>query len=339
MRELLSSKRAWNWGETAQEETFAKADTKISADASSHGLGAVLLQQQNQEWRPVAYASSSMSETETRYAQIEKEALAITWACEKFSTYILGKHISIETDHKPLVPLLGNNYSIQHVPGKLLYAADTLSRAPLREESDAQPYRANLREPLMSTPLPKHPWERVAADVLQLNSSTYLLVVDYFSRYPEVIKLNSTTSKAVISSLKSIFSCHGVPSVLMSDNGPQFDSSEMKEFANTYAFQHITSFPHYPQSNVWVRTGNSQIKGRIVSNADTPRSYVISIPNGQVCRNRQHLNHRLNTTNDSAPDIPDSSTTSDSTEPPRDRIMTRTQTGIDIRSPNRLRYD
>ena len=107
----------------------------------------------------------------------------------------------------------------------------------------------NPREPLMSTPLPKHPWERVAADVLQLNSSTYLLVVDYFSRYPEVIKLNSTTSKAVISSLKSIFSCHGVPSVLMSDNGPQFDSSEMKEFANTYAFQHITSFPHYPQSN------------------------------------------------------------------------------------------
>ena len=93
-----------------------------------------------------------MSETETRYAQIEKEALAITWACEKFSTYILGKHISIETDHKPLVPLLGSkhldnlpprvlrfrlrlmrfSYSIQHVPGTLLYAADTLSRAPLR---------------------------------------------------------------------------------------------------------------------------------------------------------------------------------------------------------------
>ena len=93
-----------------------------------------------------------MSETETRYAQIEKEALAITWACEKFSTYILGKHIGIETDHKPLIPLLGNkhldnlpprvlrfrlrlmrfSYSIQYVPGKLLYTADTLSRDPMR---------------------------------------------------------------------------------------------------------------------------------------------------------------------------------------------------------------
>ena len=106
----------------------------------------------------MAYASSSMSETETRYAHIEKEALAITQVCEKFSTYILGKHISIDTDHKQLVPLLGSkhldnlpprvlrfrlklmwfSYSIQHVPGKLLYIADTLSRAPLKEESDSQ---------------------------------------------------------------------------------------------------------------------------------------------------------------------------------------------------------
>jgi hypothetical protein len=48
-----------------------------------------------------------MTETERRYAQIEKEALAATWACEKFASYILGMHFSIETDHNPLVPLLG----------------------------------------------------------------------------------------------------------------------------------------------------------------------------------------------------------------------------------------
>ena len=102
------------------------------------------------EWQPVAYASRSMRETEMRYAQIEKEALATTWACERFSDYILGKTITIETDHKPLVPLLSTkhldntpprvlrfrlrlmrfDYSIIHIPGKLLYAADTLSRAP-----------------------------------------------------------------------------------------------------------------------------------------------------------------------------------------------------------------
>ena len=47
-----------------------------------------------------------MTCTESRYAQIEKEALAVTWACEKFATYIQGKTITLETDHEPLVPLL-----------------------------------------------------------------------------------------------------------------------------------------------------------------------------------------------------------------------------------------
>ena len=51
----------------------------------------------------------SMTEAETRYAQIEKEALATTWASERFSNYILGKQVLLETDHKPLVPLSAQN--------------------------------------------------------------------------------------------------------------------------------------------------------------------------------------------------------------------------------------
>ena len=168
LRELISKKNEWMWGE-AQDEVFAKvkseltkptvvalydvsADLKVSADASSYGLDAVLLQQNNSSWQPVAFASRMMSDTECRYAQVEKEALAITWACEKFSSYILGKMFTIETDHKPLVPLLGTKnldslpprvlrfrlrlsrfeYQIRHVPCKYLYTADTLSRAPIQ---------------------------------------------------------------------------------------------------------------------------------------------------------------------------------------------------------------
>ena len=81
-------------------------ETVISADASSFGLGAVLMQVQNsRERKPVAYISRSMSQTEQRYAQIEKEALAFTWACERFAEYLIGLKFHIQTDHKPLVPL------------------------------------------------------------------------------------------------------------------------------------------------------------------------------------------------------------------------------------------
>ena len=71
----------------------ANKETVISADASSYGLGAVLRQYDKGFLKPVAYASRSMSETEQRYAQIEKEALAITWACEKFSNYPIRSKI------------------------------------------------------------------------------------------------------------------------------------------------------------------------------------------------------------------------------------------------------
>ena len=59
-------------------------------------------------------------------------------------------------------------------------------------------------QPLLQSELPSHPWERVAADLFQLNNTVYLLVVDYFSRFMEVQKLTSTTSSSVISALKAI---------------------------------------------------------------------------------------------------------------------------------------
>ena len=172
LRDLLSKQNAWVWGESQQhafqeiKQELSSApvlalydpnlDTVVSADASSFGLGAVLMQKQpDASWRPVVYASRSLTPTEQRYAQIEKEALALTWACERFAEYLLGKPFHLHTDHKPLVPILSSKsldtlparvqrfcmrlmryqFSISHVPGKDLHIADTLSRAPTSQST------------------------------------------------------------------------------------------------------------------------------------------------------------------------------------------------------------
>ena len=125
LRDLLSKKNQWTW-DHAQRLVFSSIkdaltkspalalydpnlETTVSADASSYSLGVILLQTQaNGERQPVAYVPRSMTPTESRYAQIEKEALALTWACERYSDYLVGLQFKIKTDHKPLVPLFSS---------------------------------------------------------------------------------------------------------------------------------------------------------------------------------------------------------------------------------------
>ena len=164
LRSLLDKRNQWMW-EDAQEKAWCQLKealtkepvlhfydcakpTKLSADASKNGLGAVLLQQHDQNWFPIAYASRAMTDAETRYAQIEKELLAITYACERFHQYIHGQQVEVETDHKPLIPLFTKPLSdcplriqrllirvqrydlkVSYTPGKYMYTADALSRA------------------------------------------------------------------------------------------------------------------------------------------------------------------------------------------------------------------
>jgi len=103
------------------------------------------------------------------------------------------------------------------------------------------------REPLLPTPLPSYPWERVVADPFELKGSTYLLIADYYSRFVEIQKL---TIPNIVTHLKAIFTRFGIPTTLVTDNRPQFDSQDMKEFDHAYyKFQHTTTGPYYSQVN------------------------------------------------------------------------------------------
>lgn len=440
IRDLLSKKNTWSWDQP-QELAFntvkqdlcsspvlalydPNKETIVSADASSYGIGAVITQvQENGIRRPVAFCSRALTNTEQRYAQIEKEALGLTWACDRFSDFLIGLRFRLETDHKPLISLLGSkslselppriqrfrmrlmrfNYDIFHIPGKELYTPDTLSRSPVADSSNVdnslaeetacfvelivdslpassvrlaeirselrsdpicsklitlalggwpseksqldesiKPYwgfrgeitvvdglllkgdrlvipstlRANIlekiheghlgivkcrerarssvwwiglssqiedtvnscyicsearndsAEPLIPTPLPPRPWQRVATDLFYLKGKTYLLVVDYFSRFVEIAKLDATSSEDVIVQLKSIFSRHGIPEILISDNGPQYASDVFKQFAYEFGFDHITSSPRYPQSNGEAERAVQTIKKLMCKNKD-----------------------------------------------------------------------
>ena len=103
-------------------------------------------------------------------------------------------------------------------------------------------------EPLLPTAFPNLPWQKVTSNLFVWENSHYLLVIDYFSRYIEIAKLNSESTGAVIKHMKSIFARHGSPREVVSDNGPQYSSREFAKFSKHYGFVHCTSSPKYPQS-------------------------------------------------------------------------------------------
>ena len=96
-------------------------------------------------------------------------------------------------------------------------------------------------EPMIYSPLPEYPWQVVGSHLFYHKGTTYLLVVDYFSRYPEISKLPTTTSHGVINALRPLFVRHGVPRIRRSDNAPQYVSQEITKVSVEYRFQQITS--------------------------------------------------------------------------------------------------
>ena len=123
----------------------------VQADASIRGLGACLIQ----NGRPIAFASKSLTDAETRYANIERELLAVIFACLRFNTYLQGRQFTVESDHKPLemihlkaisnapprlqrmlLQLQKYDMTIKYRPGPEMLLADGLSRCPVRSNPE-----------------------------------------------------------------------------------------------------------------------------------------------------------------------------------------------------------
>ena len=123
-------------------------------------------------------------------------------------------------------------------------------------------------QPLIPLSFPDLPWQCARTDLFELKGHTYLLVVDYYSRYIEVAHLNRMTADEVILHTKSIFARHGIPEEVVSNNGPQYSSEAYGDFAKQYQFQHVTSSPHFPQSNGEAERAVQTIKNLIKKDSD-----------------------------------------------------------------------
>jgi hypothetical protein len=128
--------------------------------------------------------------------------------------------------------------------------------------------RKNKAEPLISSTLPDRPWQKLCTDLFELKGKTYIIIVDYFSGYPEIALLNSTTSTSVITHMKSCFARHGIPDRVISDNGPQFSSVEFSKFSSSYGFKHQKSSPRYPQANGKIERAVKTMKSLLKKSKD-----------------------------------------------------------------------
>ena len=172
--QLLYKETRWKWGKLEQEafhnlKAALCSDSVLrhydrtsklilQCDASFVGVEATVLQPgPDDSLLPVAYASRILTSAEQNYSQIERESLAIVFGVTKFRQYLLGRHLTLLTDHRPLITLMGEhkpvpqlasarikrwslllaayNYTIEFIPGKQNVYADLLSRRPI----DADP--------------------------------------------------------------------------------------------------------------------------------------------------------------------------------------------------------
>ena len=103
-------------------------------------------------------------------------------------------------------------------------------------------------ERLIPTTLPERPWQHIGADMMTFQNKEYLILMDYYSRYLEVVYTPTTTPKAIVEKMKNIFARWAIPERITSDNVPQFSSEMFKVFANTYEIVLTPSSPGFPQS-------------------------------------------------------------------------------------------
>ena len=133
--------------------------------------------------------------------------------------------------------------------------------------------------PLIPWTFPGRCWERIHIDFADFERQSYLIVVDAYSKWLEVIEMSTTTTHRTIQELRKLFASHGLPVVLVSDNGPQLVSVEMENFLRNNGIKHLLSEPYHPATNGaaerCVQTVKNALKKHLLSSNQGDLSHAL----------------------------------------------------------------
>ena len=136
-------------------------------------------------------------------------------------------------------------------------------------------HRAPPTSPLLPWSWPTAPLQRVHVDFATHQAKHYLIMVDAHSKWPEVIgPMKTTTADSTINAMRNIFARYGLPTQVVSDNGPPFQSAEYEEFLRQNGIQRIFVSPYHPSSNGLAERFEQTSKYAIESSADDPASSI-----------------------------------------------------------------
>nr|GEW72539.1 hypothetical protein [Tanacetum cinerariifolium] len=231
-------------------------DKPLMCDASDFAVGVVLGKRIEKHFRPIHYASKTMTEAESNYTTTEKEMLAVVYAFEKFRSYLIMNKSIVYTDHSTLKYLFAKknakarllrwilflqefDFKVFDTKGAENYAADHLSRLE-------NPYENGID---------------FMGPFLNSKGNKYIFVaVDYLSKWVEAKALPTNNARVVVKFLKSLFSQFGTPKAIISDHGTHFCNDQFAKVMSKYGVTHRLSTTYHPQTSGQVEVTNRGLK-------------------------------------------------------------------------------
>nr|GFA12797.1 retrovirus-related Pol polyprotein from transposon 17.6 [Tanacetum cinerariifolium] len=254
---------------------------ELMCDASDFAIGAVLGQRHEKHFRPIHYASNTMTEAESHYTTTKKEMLVVVYAFEKFRSYLILNKSIVYTDHSALKYLFAKKDSKARLLRWILLPQEFKFKVidTKRAENLAANHLSRLENPHQNVLDPKEINETFPLETLNmvsfrgaqgidfmgrfpsLRGNTYILVaIDYFSKWVEAKALPTSDARVVCKFFKSLFARFGTPRAIISDRGTHFCNDQFIKVMLKYGVTHCLATVYHPQTSGQVEVSNRGLK-------------------------------------------------------------------------------